>query len=238
MLNPFPGAKALVTVERYGVLKQWVMTLEGSTPVIEFLVEPEFAPGFFFSVNIVSPRVAASPENNGLDLGKPVSRMGYHRVEVVDPTRQIKVAVGVERQIYKPGDTVRVDVQVDNRSEPVEIAVVVLDEAVFDLIGRAGNPFDPFRGFYTIDGLDLVNYSLIKRLVGIQNFSKKGASPGGDGGAAISMRSIFKYVSYWNPSIPTDHKGRAVFEFKVPDNLTGWRIFAMAVTPTDRMGTG
>ncbi len=236
--NPFPGAKALVTVERYGVLKQWVMTLEGSTPVIEFLVEPGFAPGFFFSVNIVSPRVEPSPGNNGLDLGKPVSRMGYHRVEVVDPTRKIKVAVGVERQTYKPGDTVRVDVQVDNRAEPVEIAVAVLDEAVFDLIGRAGNPFDPFRGFYTIDGLDLVNYSLMKRLVGIQNFSKKGTSPGGDGGAAISMRSIFKYVSYWNPSILTDHKGRAAFEFKVPDNLTGWRIFAMAVTPTDRMGTG
>ncbi|ACN14829.1 conserved hypothetical protein [Desulforapulum autotrophicum HRM2] len=236
--NPFPGAKALVTVERYGVLKQWVMTLEGSTPVIEFPVEPEFAPGFFFSVNIVSPRVSPSPGNNGLDLGKPVSRMGYHRVEVADPNRQIKVAVAVERQTYKPGDTVRVDVRADNRDEPVEIAVAVLDEAVFDLIGRAGNPFDPFRGFYTIDGLDLVNYSLMKRLVGIQNFSKKGASPGGDGGATISMRSIFKYVSYWNPSIPTDPRGRAVFEFKVPDNLTGWRIFAMAVTPTDRMGTG
>ena len=244
--NPFPGARALVTVERYGVLKQWVMTLEGSTPVVEFPVEPEFVPGFFLSITVVSPRVAVPPDNgadNGastgeLDLGKPVSRLGYHRVEVVDPNRRIKVDVGIEKESYKPGDTVKVELLADIIDEPVEIAVAVLDEAVFDLLGRGSGHFDPFKGFYTIDGLDLVNYSLMKRLVGIQRFSKKGASPGGDGGGAISMRSVFKYVSYWNPSILTDSKGRAGFQFEVPDNLTGWRVFAMAVTPTDRMGTG
>ena len=29
--NPFPGAKALISIERYGVLKHWVQTLERST---------------------------------------------------------------------------------------------------------------------------------------------------------------------------------------------------------------
>ena len=45
-------------------------------------------------------------------------------------------------------------------------------------------------------------------------------------------------MSYWNPSIKADAKGNAAFEFKVPDNLTGWRVLAMAVTPGDRMGLG
>jgi uncharacterized protein YfaS (alpha-2-macroglobulin family) len=49
---------------------------------------------------------------------------------------------------------------------------------------------------------------------------------------------VFKFVSYWNPSILTDSQGRATIEFKVPDNLTGWRVLAMAVTPGDRMGLG
>ena len=31
--NPYPGARALVTIERYGTLKQWVQTLDGSTPI-------------------------------------------------------------------------------------------------------------------------------------------------------------------------------------------------------------
>ena len=34
--NPYPGARALVTIERYGTISHWVQTLESSTPVIEF----------------------------------------------------------------------------------------------------------------------------------------------------------------------------------------------------------
>jgi uncharacterized protein YfaS (alpha-2-macroglobulin family) len=49
---------------------------------------------------------------------------------------------------------------------------------------------------------------------------------------------VFKFVGYWNPSIITDTQGRATIEFEVPDNLTGWRVLAMAVTPGDRMGLG
>ncbi|MBI9090913.1 MAG: hypothetical protein JEZ12_16985 [Desulfobacterium sp.] len=240
--NPFPGAKALVTIERYGVLKHWVTTLEGSTPVIAFPIEPDFAPGFFFSISLLSPRVAKPLGEGGIDLGKPLVRMGYHRVEVTDPAREIKVEVAPEKESYKPGERVRVALRADlgkaRKNEPVELAVAVLDEAVFDLIRQGRDHFDPLKGFNSVDGLDLVNYSLLEKLVGIQNFAKKGASPGGDGGAAISMRSVFKFVSYWNPSIQTDEKGRTTIEFTVPDNLTGWRVFAMAVTPTDRMGLG
>ena len=36
--NPFPGARALVTIERYGVLKSWTETLDESTSIIEFPV--------------------------------------------------------------------------------------------------------------------------------------------------------------------------------------------------------
>ena len=36
----------------------------------------------------------------------------------------------------------------------------------------------------------------------------------------------------------TDSRGRAQAQFTLPDNLTGWRVLAMAVTPEDRMGLG
>ncbi len=47
--NPFPGAKALVTVERYGVLEHWVKTLEHSAELIEIPVLPDYLPGFYIS---------------------------------------------------------------------------------------------------------------------------------------------------------------------------------------------
>src|SRR5690606_9384068 len=48
----------------------------------------------------------------------------------------------------------------------------------------------------------------------------------------------FDYVGYFDPSVVLDEQGRAEIEFRLPDNLTGWRVLALAVTPTDRMGLG
>jgi alpha-2-macroglobulin len=240
--NPFPGAKALITIERYGILKHWVQTLDSSTPVIEFKVEKDFIPGYFFSVVIMSPRVDKPLGEDEVDLGKPAFRMGYVETPVADPYKQVTVEVKPEKITYKPGDRVKVDLHVtlpyDPGSEPVELAVAVLDEAVFDLIAGGRDYFDPYKGFYTIDGLDVDNFSLILQLVGRQKFEKKGADPAGDGGVELGLRSVFKFVSYWNPSIKPDKDGKASIDFEVPDNLTGWRVLAMAVTPTDKMGLG
>lgn len=240
--NPYPGATALITIERYGVLKHWVQPLEGSTPVIEFPVEADFLPGFYLSIAVMSPRVSNPLGDGNVDLGKPAFKIGYVDVTVKDPYKIIDIDIEPEKEVYKPGNTVKVAISatVKNpvKKEPIELAVAVLDEAVFDLLAQGKGHFDPYKGFYSIDGLDLINYNLLLKLVGIQKFEKKGANTGGDGGSDISMRSVFKFVSYWNPSIKTDADGKAEIEFNVPDNLTGWRVFVMAVTPTDRMGLG
>jgi alpha-2-macroglobulin len=246
--NPFPGAKALVTVERFGVIKHWVQSLNGNTPVIDFKIEPDFVPGYYLSVLVVSPRVApapgASPLNDeGIDLGRPTYRIGYLKVPVTDPVKTLDVSIKSDRPSYKPRDTVKLQLKAEAHvaepaKEPVEFAVAVLDEAVFDLIQDGKNYFDPYRGMYQLDNLDLINYSLLTRLIGLQKFEKKGANSGGDGGAGFDMRSISKYVAYWNPSVIADKNGAAKLSFSLPDNLTGWRVFAIATTPGDRLGLG
>ncbi len=240
--NPFPGATALVTIERYGVLKTWTEKLKTSTPIIEFTVEPDYAPGFYLSVVVASPRVEKPLGEGNVDLGKPAFRIGYVSVPVKDPYKEIIVNVKPEEDVYKPRDKVTVKLNAKPRhldkKEPIELAVIVLDEAVFDLLAQGRDYYDPYKGFYKLESLDLENYNLLTRLVGRQKFEKKGANTGGDVGSDISMRSVFKFVSYWNPSLKTDKAGNASIEFEVPDNLTGWRVFAMAVTPSDRMGLG
>ena len=241
--NPYPGAKALVSIERYGILKSWVQELDGSTPVIEFEIEKDFMPGFYLSVTVTSPRTKGIvPAVGQIDLGKPAFKIGYIQVPVKDPYKQINVSVETDSPIYKPRDKVNVKIHAEPRHkdkvEPIELAVVVLDESVLDLVKNGEKSFDPYEGFYKLDNLDLINYNLLTRLIGRQKFEKKGANPGGDGGSGINMRSLFKYISYWNPSIKTDANGDASLEFEVPDNLTGWRVLAFAVTPTDRMGLG
>jgi uncharacterized protein YfaS (alpha-2-macroglobulin family) len=243
--NPFPGAKALITVERFGVLKRWVRTLENATEVIEVPVEPDYLPGFYLSVVVVSPRVEKPLDKSGIDLGKPTFRMGYVTVPVTDPYKEIAVAVKPEKDVYKPRDTVSVELRAqlknppaDSSAPPVELAVAVLDESVFELLLKGKEAFDPYRGFYSLDSLDLANYALVMHLIGRDKLEKKGANPGGGGGPDLSLRSVFKFVGYWNPSLVVDKDGKAKIEFQAPDNLTGWRILAMAVTPDDRMGLG
>ncbi len=239
--NPYPGAKALVTIERYGVIDSFVQTLEGSTPIIEFKVKPDYVPGFYLSVVVFSPR-ANKPVENQVDLGKPAFRIGYVNVPISDKVKEMAVTAKADRDTYKPREKVKLSIHAEprlkNKKEPIEFAVVVLDESVFDLVARGKKYFDPYQGFYNLEGLDLRNYSLMTRLIGRQKFEKKGANAGGDGGADISMRNLFKFVSYWNPSLAADASGNANVEFEAPDNLTGWRVLVLAVTPSDRLGLG
>ncbi len=240
--NPYPGAKALISVERYGVLDHFVQTFDSSTPLVELKIKPEYLPGFYLSVVIVSPRVDKPLGEGQVDLGKPTYRMGYITVPVKDPYKEMDITAKTDKEVYKPRDKVTVtlhaEAHVKDKKEPIELTVAVLDEAVFDLIAGGKNYFDPYAGFYKLDSLDLRNYSLLTRLVGRQRFEKKGANPGGDGGADLSMRSLFKFVSYWNAELKTDKDGNATVTFDAPDNLTGWRILAIATTPTDRFGLG
>ncbi|WP_321532794.1 alpha-2-macroglobulin family protein [uncultured Desulfuromonas sp.] len=244
--NPFPGAKALVTIERYGIVDSWVETLDSSTPVIEVPIKPDYLPGFYLSVVVVSPRVEQPLGPGKVDLGKPSYRMGYVQARVVDPFKEIPITVSTDKQIYKPRETVKAKIRIDpsrtGKQEPYEIAVAVVDESVLALNRDGDNYYDPYAGFNHLDALDVYNYSLISRLVGRQKFEKKGANPGGDGNEGGSpystLRNMFKFVSYWNPTIRPDQDGNAEIEFEVPDNLTGWRIFAFAVTPDDQMGLG
>ncbi len=244
--NPYPsnqGVQALITVERFGTMKHWVQNFKKSIEVIEVPVEPDYAPGFFVSVTVMSPRVDKPIDKNLVDLGKPAFRMGYVETPVTEPYKKITVEIKTDKPVYRPGEQVTVNLQAQlNQSDseqPIELAITVLDESVFDLLTDGRDYFDPYKGFYTLDSLDMANFSLLMKLVGRQKFEKKGATAGGDGGGTgLSMRSLFKFVSYWNPAVKTDADGKTQIQFTAPDNLTGWRIFAMAVTPGEYMGLG
>src|SRR5699024_8453346 len=60
----------------------------------------------------------------------------------------------------------------------------------------------------------------------------------GDGGNSQgpSIRSNFHYNAYWNAELTTDNNGEATFAFTLPDNLTRWRIFVIALEPENAMG--
>lgn len=238
--NPAVHTRALVTVERYGVLQSFVKTFEKSVEKIEIPVTDDFFPGVYVAISAFSPRVE-QPADQTPDLGKPAQWTGYLNIPVADDSRRVKVEITPEKTDYRPAQTLKARVKTtlpDNRRAPVEIAVVVVDESVLDLLPDGDGMFDPYAGLNRLGDLDVRTYSLVEQLIGRQKIEKKGANQGGDGGADFAVRDVFKFVAYFNPSLKTDENGEAVFETKLPDNLTGWRIVAVAVTPDDLAGAG
>ena len=165
--NPFPGARALITIERYGVIKSWFQQFDTGTPIIEFDIEPDYLPGYYLSVVVFSPRVDKPLGEGQVDLGKPAMRIGYIKADVIDRYKTLDVTVQPQNETYKPRDKVSVELKATARHgdnhEPIELAVAVLDEAVLDLLARGTDTFDPYNGLYTVDGLDLQHVGKLGR---------------------------------------------------------------------------
>ena len=239
--NPVPGAQALITVERYGVLESFVQKLDQSVDQIKIPVKPDFFPGVYLSVAVFSQRVEPSGKSSSLDLGKPAQWTGYLKVAVEDPSNRIKVDIRPSKKEYRPGEkmTVQINASVQTQTRPpIEAAVVVVDEAVLSLLPDGVKRFDPYEGLNKLGSLDVRTYSLIQQLIGRQSVEKKGADQGGDGGSDFAVRDVFKFVGYFNPSIKLDANGTGSFEMTMPDNLTGWKIIVLAVSPEDLSGMG
>ncbi|MFM7118322.1 MAG: alpha-2-macroglobulin family protein, partial [Planctomycetota bacterium] len=67
-----------------------------------------------------------------------------------------------------------------------------------------------------------------------------GVMNGGDGGepemAAATVRKDFADAAYWNANITTDADGTAEVTFKMPENLTDWKLRTWAMGPGTRVG--
>ncbi|MEK7251374.1 MAG: alpha-2-macroglobulin family protein, partial [Bacteroidota bacterium] len=77
------------------------------------------------------------------------------------------------------------------------------------------------------------------QIVQARSFGEKGEVEGGGGGAdlgGIETRGNFKYTAYWNPGLRTDSAGNLIVRFKLPDNLTTFKIMAVAQSKKSEFG--
>src|SRR5699024_5509115 len=184
--NPYgEQVKALLTVERYGILWHKVVQLEGSAPVVDIPIEEDFFPGAYLSVAIFSPRVSPPAEP---DLGKPELALGYLALRIVGEGSALHVDVTPEQAEYEPRDTVHVDVQVSTAAGEApgrtRLVAAVVDQGVLDLLADGADYFDPLATFYAPpDGPDIANYSIVEKLLTrLEPKAGKGETPGGGGG--------------------------------------------------------
>jgi uncharacterized protein YfaS (alpha-2-macroglobulin family) len=235
--SPYQEATALVTYERDLILHSYTTKLVGSAPVIEVPLTDEHLPNLYVSVMLLRGRVADEAADPEEDTGKPAFKIGYIDLPVAPDSQRLKVEVATDKPKYGPGEEAVVKLKVsDAQGKPVkaELSLTAADVGVLNLIDyQTPDFFDTFYG-----SLPLAVRTAESRtdVIGQRSYGAKGENSGGGGGYNPEFRSDFRLTAVWEPQVVTDSSGQAEVRFRLPENLTTFRVMATAIDMDTRCG--
>lgn len=237
--SPFTNAEAWITVEREGLIEQRRLRITDGATTIKFPVTEAWAPNAY--VSIVVARGRSAPPGPLDDPGRPTIRVGYAQLLVTPERKRLSVALQPDQAEYRPGQVARIGIGVresGDRGPRSEVTLWAVDEGVLALTGYQ-TP-DPIDLLYRARGLGLRLGSNLVSVAPQVPAGDKGRNPGGGGGAGQSdvLRSRFRTTAFFLGSVVTDSAGNAAATVTLPDNLTTFRLMAVAVTAGDRYGKG
>lgn len=232
--SPFDSAQALVTIEREGVMRQQMMPVT-SSKAIEVEITQDMMPNAFVSVSLLRPGVASGKQ----EAAPPAFKIGYASLKVETSSKKLDVGIDVE-PTHRPGAQVDVNLNLkDAQGRPIsgEVTLMAVQEGVLQLTGYT-TP-NPHKVFYDARGLGVTSHSsVLKYLSSMKTTGRKG-EPGGDGGggSASEYRNDFATTAAFLPTVVVPESGSKAVSFKLPDDLTSYRIMAVAVGPAHTFGS-
>jgi len=137
-------------------------------------------------------------------------------------SRELKVEIETDKETYDPGETVNYTIHTtDQENNPVqsEMNISVVDEAVFSICEDYSDPLTMYDPNYHPGILGSYLFS-------VKNGVFFGAECGGEGDTEY-VRSDFEDTAYFANRL-SDSNGLVTGSFKLPDNLTSWRLTATA----------
>ena len=226
---------ALITVERDGIIDAQVKKLGSASEGIEMKIADAWAPNVYAGVTLVQGRQGAGDKN------RPQFKMGLVELKVASTHKELQVGVELDQATVRPGDKVSGKIVVSKGGKPVkaEVSLSAADEGVLQLISYA-TP-NPMKTFYASYGLGVDAGTNWNRVARIADPTKGDPDEGGDGGSTLGaqrVRSKFVSSAYWNGMLVTNDKGEIPFAFTAPDNLTAFRLMAVAADGSDQFGAG
>lgn len=228
---PFAG-QVWVTVETDRLLYSQQVKLSGNAASVDVPVTVEMHPKAHVEIYLFRPEA----------LGAPAERLGRCDLRVRRPETELQVKIEVGAAKVEPGDTVAGTVTVEAEGRPAaeaEVTLFAVDEAVLRYgewaLGEPGAVFFPAAAHAVETRSSLRQFG--PRAPDDPLF-QKGFLLGDGGGPAAAVRRHFAALAFWQGNLRTDRAGRAAFAFTAPDNLTAYRIVAVAHHGTEQFGHG
>jgi len=135
----------------------------------------------------------------------------------------LDLSISSEKISYQPGEKAKISVEVKKDGLPVQnssVNIVLIDEALAAL-GIAKVPSTLESLYRNVGSYVYYNYYSHKPVFADEPAAEMGGGGGGD-------REIFKDTAFFGTG-STDSDGKVTFEFKLPDNITNWLVYAQAV---------
>ena len=239
------SGQTLLTFEREGVLKRELRTLGPHGTLVDIPITTDLAPNFAVSLRSVSGRSAPFPSGSPArtDWGHPTSTLDSVELRVAAPDKKLRVAIETEPE-YRPGAEVTTRVRVsDAAGQPAQAQVTLwaVDEGVILLepfkVPELAEHFASDREIDVVDS-DTRDHLFFEK-VGTHTTKAPSLRQGMTQTSSRDHigRAVFRPTAWFAPSLVTGVDGVATWNAKLPDNLTTWRVFAVAMTVTDGFGS-
>jgi uncharacterized protein YfaS (alpha-2-macroglobulin family) len=237
--SALPGGYYLVTLEREGIYTEEVKYLEEGTAALEIPIARNYVPLVYVSVSSYSTRRGPPRhEYGGPDLDKPKSYFGVTALRVNPRVKAFTVSVetgGASRnRVYQPGETVTLTLRAERNGRPLsgaELTLVAVDRGVLDLINyHIPDPIDHFYERWRFP-LSVAGGDSRSLLIDPVTYSVKSLAGGDDAdkGAEMAERRDFNPTAVFEPLLKTGADGRVKVSFKLPDNITTYRVTVFGV---------
>ncbi|MGB9877450.1 MAG: MG2 domain-containing protein [bacterium] len=209
-------ATALLTYEGKRLWKYEVRELKRGRHLIKIANLGNMGYNFSFRVSIVKNKRLVEESLN---------------ISVERPILKLKMALKTDRNIYQPREGVFCKLKLeDSRGRPLkgELSIAVVDEGIFKILDEDADA-DIRSAFTPFEAQEVVTrWSAWTLFLG----------PVSKAFTSKEVRRLFLDTAFWLPSLVTDDKGCASFHFKLPDNITSWRITAVGNTLNSIFGAG
>jgi uncharacterized protein YfaS (alpha-2-macroglobulin family) len=248
-------ARALVTTERDRVFtSQWVGIAPGRRE-IKIPVLPVHRSGFWVSVAAYyGGKTPSETVKKGDELAGPGWTSDRIFVKVTWREKALAISLAADKPLYAPGDEVSLSCSIPQlHSCEHEVIVWAEDEGVLSLTGYKTPDILEAMYYDRNHGVSLsdTRETLLKPFefmnpaikIPLPHFVKGGALRLGEGqttGGELSKdaktRRRFSMRPLFLSSVHADAQGRAIVRFRLPDNLTKFRIMAVAADDGGRFG--
>ncbi len=236
--SPYGKADLYLSVVRDRVLYHTLVHVNGSAPRVRIPITQAMFPNA--AIEGVLVRRGAPIGKGSAQTPDSLVRIGMVPIALDVQPQYLTVKISPAQQRIAPHAQQHVTLQLrDGAGKPVQgqFTVAIVNDAILQLSGYrppdlvqtvfADQPlstrFDDSR-----PGITLTQPS---------DTAQKGWGYGGGflaGAAGTRVRTQFVPLAYFNGSVQTDKNGAASVSFTTPDNLTTWRVLAVAMTADNR----